>query len=380
MKIHEKWLNVLIKFMIGLVTVVVLGSVGFLVLQVIGKNRLYQDNKGPDQEQMQAFASQVEAEESGAEQTEDGQTAENGENQADAEEEEDNWQEGDIRYKGKIYRYNSDILTFLVMGIDSKNQVKPADAPTKDFTKGGQSDAMFLAVLNPHTKELSLIAINRDTITDIDIYDKKGNFVGTEEMQLTLQHGYGDGRELSCERSVKAVSNLFYQLPIHGYCAINMSAIPLLNDAVGGVDVIALETLKYKDFSVKEGEALHLEGMDAFWYVKYRDTKLFNSAGFRLNRQKQYLNAYVAQAKKAVKKDMTLPISLYSTLSKYMVTDVTVDEVSYLATTVLDYNFGEENLYSIQGETIQAEIFEEFHVDDKALYELILQVFYEEVI
>lgn len=374
MKIHEKWLNVLIKVLIVLVSAVVLASVGFVLLQVVGKNKLYKHKEGPNQEQMQAFATVAEQQE-GYEEPD----SEADETQENAEQEEDEWVDGDIRYKGRIYRYNSDLLTFLIMGIDSNDKVKSAGTPTKDFTKGGQSDAMFLAVLNPHTKELSLIAINRDTMTDVDIYDKNGNFLSTQKAQLTLQHGYGDGRELSCERTVKAVSKLFYQLPIHGYCSIQMSAIPVLNDAVGGVELTALETLRHKDFSVKEGEKLHLKGMDAFWYVKYRDTAVFNSAGARLSRQKQYLNAYVAKARKAVQEDMTLPISLYGTLSKYMVTDVTIDEVSYLATTVLDYSFDEEHLHSLAGETVQTGEFEEFHADDKALYELILQIFYETV-
>ena len=59
---------------------------------------------------------------------------------------EEGWQDGWIRYNGQIYAYNEDIMTFLVMGIDNDDVVKKA----KDGLSGGQADAMFLAVMNPH--------------------------------------------------------------------------------------------------------------------------------------------------------------------------------------------------------------------------------------
>ena len=62
-----------------------------------------------------------------------------------------------------------------------------------------------------------------------------------------------------------------------------------------------------------------------------------------------------------------------------MVTDIGVDEISYLASQAAGYHFSEESLRSLQGATVQGEIYEEFYPDEQALYELILEVFYEEV-
>ena len=288
----------------------------------------------------------------------------------------EDWQEGDIRYNGIHYRYNADVLTFLFMGIDEMGEVKPAE----DSMSGGQADAVFLLVLDPHEKEISVIGIPRDTMAEVEVYSREGVYQGKRKVQIALQHAYGDGGALSCERSMAAVSNLFYGLPIHGYCAVNMGAVPLLNDAVGGVSLKALETLDFGSYHMEAGEEIHLEGMQAYYYLHDRDTTSFNSAGRRLERQKQYLAAYAAAALEAVKADITFPITLYNTLSKYMVTDVTVDEVSFLAPQVSGYRFGGENMYVLSGSTIMGERFEEFHVDEEALYRLILEVFYEEVI
>lgn len=291
------------------------------------------------------------------------------------EEEEEIWQSGWIKYEDKIYAYNEDILTFLIMGIDKNSDIKEME----EGTKGGQADALFLFTLNPHNQEARIIGINRNTMTDVEIYNEQGAYVTTTKAQIAVQHGFGNGMEESCEYQKKAVSKLMYDLPIHGYCAIHMSAIETINDAVGGVEVTVLEDLSRRDSLLVEGETVHLMGKTAFWYVKYRDISKFGSADMRLERQKQYLTAFAAKAKEAVKKDITVPVKLYQAISSKMVTDVTVDEVAYLSSQAADYYFPEDGFRTLQGETVMGEQFEEFYADEEALYELILDVFYEEV-
>ena len=344
----------LMTMLLTVLVFIFLGAAGFLVLQIIGKNRLYGSTSS---DELVVTLSDVAVSFGGI---------------TEGSEEED-WQPGDVRYEGIHYRYNQDILTFLFLGIDKMGEVQTV----KNGIDGGQSDAIFLLVLNPHKKEAAVIGVPRDTMTDVDIYTATGTLMGTAKTQLCLQHGYGDGAALSCERSMKAVSKLFYGLPIHGYCAINMGAIPLLNDAIGGIHLQSLETLDFKEFHVEEGEELYLEGMDAYYYLHHRDTSSFNSAGRRLQRQKQYLTEYAAAAIAAIQRDITLPVSLYGTLSKYMVTDISVDEVGYLATQAAGYSLGE--IHTLEGETVMGEKFEEFYPDEEALYKLILEVFYEEV-
>ena len=139
--------------------------------------------------------------------------------------------------------------------------------------------------------------------------------------QIALQHAYGDGMEESCERTVEAVSNLFYGIPVHGYLAMNMDAIIPINDAVGGVDVVIGEGDENIEITSgnkrlyragwKAGETVHLEGVEAYSFVRNRDMYAPHSAEQRLERQKRYLEAFAAQAKKAVAQDLTLPAKLY---------------------------------------------------------------------
>lgn len=291
------------------------------------------------------------------------------------EEERQKWQENWVKYQDTIYAYKEDILTFLIMGIDKNSDVKEET----EGTNGGQADALFLAVMDPREKAIKVIGINRNTMTDIDVFNEEGAYMTTVSAQIAVQHGFGDGMEESCERQVKAVRKLFYNLPIHGYAAINMSAIPTINDAVGGVQITVLEDLTKRDKSLVEGETVHLMGESAFWYVKYRDTNEFGSADRRLDRQKQYLKEFIGAAKRAIKKDPTAAIDLYRAVAGQMVTNISIDEVAYLTPLLTEYQFGFDNFYMPEGETVMGDQFEEFYVNENALYELILNVFYEEV-
>lgn len=286
------------------------------------------------------------------------------------------WREGWIKYQDNIYAYNEDILTFLVMGIDKLDTVVQE---AEDETDGGQADALFLVALNPHKKTIDIIGINRNTMADIDIYDEQGNCVDTVRAQIAVQHGFGDGREKSCEYQKEAVSRLFYRLPIHGYAAINMSAISVMNDAIGGVDLVVLEDMTVLDPGLKEGEQVHLEGLWAYWYLQYRDTSIFASSDGRFRRQKQYLTAFINKAREAVKQDISTVAALYQAAAPMMVTDVSLDEALYLASLAIGYQVGEDSFHMLLGETVQGENFEECYIDEAALYELILEIFYEPV-
>ena len=84
------------------------------------------------------------------------------------------WQEGVVAYQGKEYLYNTDIKTYLMMGVDINGPVQQSS----DYTQGGQSDALFLLVVNNKTEQLQVISINRNTMADIELCDEEGIDMG----------------------------------------------------------------------------------------------------------------------------------------------------------------------------------------------------------
>ena len=165
--------------------------------------------------------------------------------------------------------------------------------------------------------------------------------------------------------------------------SIGYEAIPKINDAVGGVTVTIPEGMDDLLKINKEwtaGSTITLKGMDAAEFVRERDTEEFESARMRLARQKLYLSRFIKQMKQGTKEDITLPINIYNKLKDYIVTDITVDEMSYLVSEYSGYDFNGEDIYTMEGETVLKEDgFEHFYPDEEDLRALVIRLFYKEV-
>ena len=169
---------------------------------------------------------------------------------------------GTVRYNGQLYRYNTDIVTILLMGVDEEVK-QDADGV---YGNANQSDANILAVLDMRNQELTLVSISRDAMCTLDILDSTGAHVGTATAQLALAYSYGDGAERSCELTSAAVSRLFYDLPIPAYGSIYMQGIRQLVDSVGGVTVTP--DASFSGFTA--GQPVTLTGQRTENYIRYR--------------------------------------------------------------------------------------------------------------
>lgn len=280
-----------------------------------------------------------------------------------------------IWHNGKAYKFNAQVVTILCMGIDQQSE----QIEEKQDVSGesGQADSIFLVVLNPVSQQMNVIAISRDTMTEIASYDAKGNYIGDVVNHLGLAYAFGNGKDTSCEYMVHAVSKLFYGIPINGYAAFNMETISRLNDAVGGVTVTVPEGKDISD-DLKAGTTVKLKGSQAETFVRYRDTETEGSNNQRIVRQKEFLLNFFNSAVEAMKNDVSLPMTLYQEMTDEMVTDIGLDNAVYLATEAVSMRFDESNLIVLPGEAKAGKVYDEFYVDDAKLYELILDTFYTE--
>ncbi len=280
------------------------------------------------------------------------------------------WQEGVIQYCGNYYKYNNKIKTYLFLGVDSKGEVQTTDVETE----GGQSDAMFLLVQNPEEQRLDIIAINRNSMVEVDTYGPNGDDLGRKYLQICLQHAYGDGEKKSCQRTVKTVSRMFKDIPISGYLSLNMEGMAELNDAIGGVEVTVPEDLILPSWKTElhKGETKVLSGQEAYAFIRYRDVNEFNSATKRLERQQVYIASMMKQLKKLANGSKTKAVEVFDEIKPYTVTDISIGE---FALELNDYQVSED-FYSVPGEMQEGTLFEEYIVDEEALYQMILDIFY----
>lgn len=279
-----------------------------------------------------------------------------------------------VVYDGKTYHYNEDNLTFLVMGVDTAIEETGLDS----IGANGQADVLLLVVMDSKTGHVSLINISRDSMVDVNEYNVKGQFLRTEKMQICLAYAYGDGKDLSCQNTVESVSRLMYGMPINGYAAMDYSAINILNDAIGGVTVNVLEDLSANDPALIQGNTVTLQGTQAETYVRSRDTGILDSNNLRMQREEQYLNAFIQKAVSESKNNLTLPLTLYNSISDYTVTTLDTSQITYLASLVVKNGISEDAMTSVSGEVKQGDVYAEFYPDDEELYKLILSIFYKE--
>ena len=284
-----------------------------------------------------------------------------------------------VIYKGEKYVYNEDIITILFMGVDRLLGSEDGETADEESVIGtnGQADTLVLGVIDKKNEKISFINVSRDTIADIDIYNVNNEFLRSEKRQICLQYAYGDGRETSCEYVVNALQRYLYGMPINAYAAIDYDAIAILNDAVGGVEVNVLEDLSSGRYAeLVEGKNVTLFGDMAEYYCRTRDSYSVDANNYRMARQKQYLMAFMQKALELVRADLGISLELYNTAKPYMITDIGVNEVTYLATTVTGYGIETDAIKSIPGEVVLEEDHAAFYADETALYELILNTFY----
>ena len=284
------------------------------------------------------------------------------------------WQEGDITYNGKKYRYNASVKAYLFLGIDKEGTMEE----TTGGLVGGQSDAMFVLITNAEAETISILSINRNSMTMVDKYDFRDYHMGQEKLQICLQHAYGEGGRESCLRTVDTVSRFLYGVPINGYFSMNMDGISILNDAVGGVTVTVMDDLENKGLgvSLKKGETVNLTGKEAYVYIRSRDINEFDSASRRLERQNQYLLSLFGRIKDLALGNEATIAKVSEMMEDYLVTSI---DFVKLAEDASEYAFDESHMYNVPGETVMGEKYEEYYVDEDALYEMILELFYNEV-
>lgn len=285
-----------------------------------------------------------------------------------------------VQYNGKEYQYNDDLINILLVGVDKQGDIEADEQGTQ-----GLADTIILCSFNTKDDSMFLTAIPRDTITEIRQTDTLGNFVTTTQDKLSLQYGYGKDSKQSNELMVKAVSNLLSNLKISKYVSISESALPVLNDAIGGVDLTTLETVQRDDGLIYfyGDQPVHLTGEDALHYIQVRNINEYGSAMGRLERQKQYIQAFWSQAKEAMKNDLSLPLNLYQAITPYMSTNLSLGDVTYLGSEFMNMTFDSNQVSQIPGEAVFDENYKDgrtvFKVDQPALEEWVINTFYTEI-
>lgn len=279
----------------------------------------------------------------------------------------------DVVWQGKEYNYNDHLSNFLFIGVDNREKTET----TTGQANAGQADALYLLSWDRVEGNITVISIPRDSMTQIEVFGPGGNSLGTVQDHISLSYAYGDGGRESCELTVSAVKGLFYNLPIQGYCAINLDGLPVLTESVGGVTVtVPNDSLEEKYPEFEEGTQVTLDGENTETFVRYRDTTVAQSALSRMERQQEYIRAFGEAAKQAFAGNPEFVTNLYTSLEPYMVTNMGNDQFVKILESAAEDDSSDN--WTVPGEAVEGENYDEYYVDDDALYEKVIETFYEE--
>ena len=274
----------------------------------------------------------------------------------------------EITYKGKQYNYNRNLKNILFLGVDTSDEVELKETPGI----AGQADCIMILIMDRESKKTGILQISRDSMTDVDLYDVNGNYYTSVYAQIAAQYAYGNGKESSCWAMKKTVSELLHNLPVDGYISVNIDAIHTINDAVGGVTLTIPEDYTDIDPAFVRGNTVTLTGEQAEKYVRSRDTDKQGSNNERMRRQIQYVPRLIEAVKQKVNTSEQYFNELYELLSPYLVTDLDTDRIGELA----EYNLEQDGIFYLPGEVQDGEQYEEYHIDEAAMEEMLIDIFY----
>lgn len=274
-----------------------------------------------------------------------------------------------ITRDGVKYFPRQDINVILLMGMNQAGPIHPEEP-----NHATPADMVALVVIDEKAESWTVLNLNRDTQVDMPVLDLEGREISAMKDALSMAHVYGTGMEDSCENVKKTVSNFLGGVNIDYYIAMNVDAIALLNDAVGGVTVNVTEDFSQVSTPIPMG-TVTLMGDQARSFVQSRKDVGDELNLSRVERQKQYMDGFVTSFKRTMEtSDTGFVLDTYNMVAPYLLSDLPVSTLTGMVERYVDYPL--MGVLSLEGENKRGKEYMEFYADKDKLEDLCLELFY----
>lgn len=278
-----------------------------------------------------------------------------------------------IKYDGVSYEFNDNIMSVAFIGVDNGSRGEE---------NLQMSDAIYILAIDTKTGSIKILGISRDTMADIDIYSSEGKFIDTEKRQMAYAHAYSGDGVTGGQNTLTSLSRLFYGLPLKDYFAINLDALHTLNDAIGGVTLTSSMTFVSADTgrTINEGETVTLSGKEAEQYIRNRDKSELESNNDRMQRQQEYIRAFISSIFPAAKKDISVVTNLYNAIKSNSDSTLDLTKITYIASTALSHmkNASDIQYLNLKGKITKGENAEMYPSNEETIRTM-LDVFYKPI-
>ena len=281
-----------------------------------------------------------------------------------------------VEYQGITYREKPAVTTILIAGIDKVDD--STDSIRNQYRNGGQADFLMLVAIDHTDKKIHLLQIDRDTMTDVAVLGMFGNEVGTRVLQICLAHGFGKTPEDNARYTMQAVQNLLGGVELDGYYMISYSAVPVLNDALGGVTVNIAFDMTNVHSEWTEGSVVTLHGKEAEEFVRSRMTVGAGTNEERMIRQNEFMQKAIVQMNQKISADLGFGESLLKQLQSIATSNFSQKRLTDELTSA--YNYEVLPVDHPEGEyAVGEDGFMEFHMKEGAAAEWVLEHLYTEM-
>ena len=273
------------------------------------------------------------------------------------------------------YYTTHEIESYLFIGTDASGNT---DAVGEEY-RGAMADFLLLVAVDHTDESYGFLQLNRDTMTEITLLQADGSGYASANLQLCTAHWYGGDEESSCENTVEAVSYLLGEVPIDGYYALDMKAIPKINHEVGGVEVTIEDDFSDSDLTLVQGTKVLLNDEQAYHYIHDRMNVGDGENISRMRRQKTYMDALSEKVRGLQKEDQQFVLKLLQNLQDDSVTDL---DLNQLAGSLQEINhYHSTGVHQIEGTTRLGQALgdgldhTEFYPDEESLKEQMMQLY-----
>ncbi len=281
-----------------------------------------------------------------------------------------------VEYQGTTYREKPAVTTILIAGIDKVDDSN--DSIRNQYRNGGQADFLMLIAIDHTDKTIHQLQIDRDTMTDVAVLGMFGNEAGTRVLQICLSHGFGKTPEDNAKYTMQAVRNLLGGVELDGYYMISYSAVPVLNDALGGVTVNVGFDMTGVHPEWTEGSVITLHGAEAEDFVRSRMTVGAGTNEERMIRQNEFMQNAISLMNRKISDDLGFGETLLKQLQTISTTNFTLKRLTEELSKA--YNYEVLPIDHPEGEyTVGEDGFMEFHMKEGAAAEWVLEHLYTKV-
>ena len=277
-----------------------------------------------------------------------------------------------MELNGKTLHYReNEITNYLFIGVDKADVTQ-----VTGHQNGGQADFLVVLSIDRIRRTITPVMLDRDAMVEMKTYGVFGHPAGTRVMQLCLAQAYSGINIPGSVNTVETVEKLLHGIDIHHYVVLDMTAIPLVNDAIGGVAVTLTDDFTSFDPAMQKGATLRLMGKQAEFFVRGRMTVADGTNASRMARQQQYLTGLLAQFRLTVKGKQHKLNEVLNAVKDHMSTDAGDNTLLHDVNAYDDYTW--QPLQMLQGEhAIDEYGFAEFWVDEAALKQLVAGIWFK---